>query len=205
MNEKGFFQRLKETDWEKAIFEDLGWKDIFSYGLDGISTIGNSFKEASDATTRSSKYQMQSTIANINSQRAIANIDVIHRTFEEQMNAERLKGEISKGKEKVRESASGFEVGSSSYVDIENQLDYYTQQTVIALNTAYQLSAIENRYQAQMEKIQSDLYQKQAKYELQSAKASKISGIISGLGQIGTAVGMAAGKDAYLSQNKGSK
>lgn len=192
----------KESSWVDTLYENVGWKDILSFGLDGISTIGKSFSDATDLTTKSSQNKMRATIAGINAQRGAANIDVITRTYEQQLNEQMLASKQTKAKLKTEASASGFEVDSGSYIDIENQLDEVTRKNTAALFTAYQFNVIENKYQSEIAKIQSDLYKKQAEYELRAAKTARTTGIISGLGQIGAAAGLAFGKDAYLNKGK---
>lgn len=177
--------------------EGVSYGDWFSLSLKGVESMAKARTDYANGIASAGDYLFNSTVDAINSERMLLNIDSITSNFENKANAVRIQNEQVKGKQKEAMSASGFDVTSESYIDLQNQSDYVTRKTVAALTREYMFEVAENEFQAQSLKIQSDLEKEQSKTAMKNAKRAKTYGTIAGVSNLVAGLSGAYGRYEY--------
>lgn len=190
----------QNTPFVETVFNETKYTDWFQLGMQGVSTFLNSKVEYSNQLLQSNNYELSAANNQTNAQRLLFNNEIINRNTQEQLNKVLFEKEKLKGKQVEIESASGFEVGSRSFIDMQNQSDYLASQTVAALTAQNAIEIAKNDYQREVLKLQAASDMMHAKSQLKIAKATKKYGAISGALQFTS--GLAGGLGKYSQGNQ---
>lgn len=173
----------------KKYFEETKYSDWFGKIGEGVGQMVQARAQATDSLLLSNNSIVSSINNQMNANRLLINNDIINRNTQQQLSKIQFENANLKSQQKEIESASGFEVSSGSYQDMEQQADFVAAQTTAALIAENAMQIASNKYQMDTLNLKASMDFVNAGIEKKKANATKRYGMASGM--LTSALGMA--------------
>lgn len=169
-NQSGFVMTLREQ---------------IGLGFSAMNDMFSIFTSLNSGLSTASAYKFQAVINNMNANAIRQDANSILNYYDRQENIVREEGKRVKGEQRTSMGASGFDVGSKSFVNMIDETDRNILDNTLYIREEAMAKYAAAQYQAKAQDIQADLERASAKITKKTSKQNSLWAGLSAAAKIG--------------------